>query len=116
VMHGPSASWGRGVLRAEFAPRRIPRCLSLAAFYLVSRSHAHVCSHVLLPRGPLQPDHGLKMPQRGCPAQVGEVGLQASQAVGDEERVGWGVGVEPADAAEEIEAGSHGVKAAADGT
>ena len=55
------------------------------------------------------------MAQRGCPAQVGDVGLQASQAVGDEERVGWGVGVEPADAAEEIEAGSHGVKAAADG-
>ncbi len=54
------------------------------------------------------------MAQRGCLAQVGEVGLQASQAVGDEERVGLGVRVEPADTTEEIEAGSHGVKTAAD--
>ncbi len=44
-----------------------------------------------------------------------EFGLQPSQAVSNETRVIWGVGIKPADAAEEVEAGSEWVRYAANG-
>jgi hypothetical protein len=72
-------------------------------------------AQVLLPGRPLEPNHGVQAVERGRPAQVGEGGLEAGQAVGEEARVGGGVGVEPADAAEDVEAGAHGVSAAAYG-
>jgi hypothetical protein len=56
------------------------------------------------------------MVELGCPTQVGKFGLQTSQAVSNEERVGWVVRVEPTDAAEEIKARSHGVRGTAYGS
>jgi hypothetical protein len=61
------------------------------------------------------PNHRLKMAECCCAAQVGKVGFQASQTVRDENRIGWGVGVEPADTAEDIEARSHWIDSASDG-
>jgi hypothetical protein len=61
------------------------------------------------------PNHGLKMAECCFAAQVGKVGFQASQTVRDENSIGWGVGVEPADTAEDIEARSNWVDSASDG-
>jgi hypothetical protein len=68
---------------------------------------------MLLPGRPILSDHSAKVVYRRCPAQVREAGLQASQPVGKEARVGWSVGIEPADAAEDVEAGPYGVRVSA---
>ncbi len=70
-------------------------------------------SCVGLPQGANAPKHGLEVVGRGCPAQVGEGVFQAGQTVGEE--AGVGVGIEPADAAEVIEAGADGVCCSAAG-
>jgi hypothetical protein len=103
-----ASRWRGAVLRRELLCR-IGTCPRVERF----RRKQFSRTHVLLPGRPLLPDHGVEVVQCGCPAQVREVGLEPSQPISDKARVGLRVGVEPADAAEEVGARPYRVYAAA---